>query len=323
MSRPLSGRVAVVAGATRGAGRGIARMLGEAGAIVYCTGRSSRTQPNTSNHVNAGRPETIEETSEMVTAAGGTGIAVRVDHNVEDQVVALFERVRREQNRLDVLPIVMTGQPASWKSFLDDTPDAGRMFVESWIWPHIVTAWHAAKLMVERRSGLIVELVEQNNVAYHGAFYFDVMQTLLKRFIFGLANDLGPAGITAVAVAPGFMRTEAILHGFDVSESSWRDALSTPQAEAMGWGGSETPCFVGRAVAALAADPHIARKNGGIHTARALSEEYGFTDIDGTSPDHAVLDAAVEQAKKTFLTPSIDASRFTKVDWQLISKSDS
>jgi NAD(P)-dependent dehydrogenase (short-subunit alcohol dehydrogenase family) len=298
-------------------------MLGEAGAIVYCTGRSSRTQPNTSNHVNAGRPETIEETSEMVTAAGGTGIAVRVDHNVEDQVVALFERVRREQNRLDVLPIVMTGQPASWKSFLDDTPDAGRMFVESWIWPHIVTAWHAAKLMVERRSGLIVELVEQNNVAYHGAFYFDVMQTLLKRFIFGLANDLGPAGITAVAVAPGFMRTEAILHGFDVSESSWRDALSTPQAEAMGWGGSETPCFVGRAVAALAADPHIARKNGGIHTARALSEEYGFTDIDGTSPDHAVLDAAVEQAKKTFLTPSIDASRFTKVDWQLISKSDS
>jgi NAD(P)-dependent dehydrogenase (short-subunit alcohol dehydrogenase family) len=298
-------------------------MLGEAGAIVYCTGRSSRTQPNTSNHVNAGRPETIEETSEMVTAAGGTGIAVRVDHNVEDQVVALFERVRREQNRLDVLPIVMTGQPASWKSFLDDTPDAGRMFVESWIWPHIVTAWHAAKLMVERRSGLIVELVEQNNVAYHGAFYFDVMQTLLKRFIFGLANDLGPAGITAVAVAPGFMRTEAILHGFDVSESSWRDALSTPQAEAMGWGGSETPYFVGRAVAALAADPHIARKNGGIHTARALSEEYGFTDIDGTSPDHAVLDAAVEQAKKTFLAPSIDASRFTKVDWQLISKSDS
>jgi NAD(P)-dependent dehydrogenase (short-subunit alcohol dehydrogenase family) len=298
-------------------------MLGEAGAIVYCTGRSSRTQPNTSNHVNAGRPETIEETSEMVTAAGGTGIAVRVDHNVEDQVVALFERVRREQNRLDVLPIVMTGQPASWKSFLDDTPDAGRMFVESWIWPHIVTAWHAAKLMVERRSGLIVELVEQNNVAYHGAFYFDVMETLLKRFIFGLANDLGPAGITAVAVAPGFMRTEAILHGSDVSESSWRDALSTPQAEAMGWGGSETPCFVGRAVAALAADPHIARKNGGIHTARALSEEYGFTDIDGTSPDHAVLDAAVEQAKKTFLAPSIDASRFTKVDWRLISKSDS
>jgi NAD(P)-dependent dehydrogenase (short-subunit alcohol dehydrogenase family) len=180
MSRPLSGRVAVVAGATRGAGQGIARMLGEAGAIVYCTGRSSRTQPNTSNHVNAGRPETIEEASEMVTAAGGTGIAVRVDHNVEDQVVALFERVRREQNRLDVLPIVMTGQPASWKSFLDDTPDAGRMFVETWIWPHIVTAWHAAKLMVD---------------------YFDVMQTLLKRFIFGLANDLGPAGITAVAVA--------------------------------------------------------------------------------------------------------------------------
>jgi NAD(P)-dependent dehydrogenase (short-subunit alcohol dehydrogenase family) len=297
-------------------------MLGEAGAIVYCTGRSSRTQPNTSNHVNAGRPETIEETAEMVTAEGGTGIAVRVDHTVEDRVIALVERVRREHNRLDVLAIVMTGQPASWKPFLNDTPDAGRLFVESWIWPHIVTAWHAAKLMAERRSGLIVELVEQNNVGYHGAFYFDMMETLLKRLVFGLANDLGQSGVTAVAVAPGFMRTEAILQGFGVTESNWRDALSIPHAEAGGWGGSETPCFVGRAVAALAADPQVARKNGGIHTVRALSEEYGFTDIGGARPDHALLDAAFEQAKKTFLAPMIEASRFTKVDWQLTPKAE-
>ncbi|HET9569504.1 MAG TPA: SDR family NAD(P)-dependent oxidoreductase, partial [Vicinamibacterales bacterium] len=209
--RDLSGRVAVVAGATRGAGRGIARMLGEAGAIVYCTGRSSRVQPNTSNHVNAGRPETIEETAEMVTAAGGTGIPVRVDHTVEDEVAALFKRVGREQKRLDVLAIVMTGQPATWKTFLDESPGDGRAFVESWIWPHIVTAWHAAKLMVTRRSGLIVELVEQDNVAYHGAFYLDIMETLLKRLVFALANDLGKSGITAGAVGPGFMRTEAIL----------------------------------------------------------------------------------------------------------------
>jgi NAD(P)-dependent dehydrogenase (short-subunit alcohol dehydrogenase family) len=297
-------------------------MLGEAGATVYCTGRSSRAQPNTSDHVNAGRAETIEETAEMVTAEGGTGIAVRVDHTAEDQVVALFERVRREQNRLDVLALVMTGQPASWKPFLDDTPDAGRTFVEGWIWPHTVTAWHGAKLMVPNRSGLMVELVEQNNVGYHGAFYFDMMETLLKRIIFGLANDLGKFGITAVAVAPGFMRTEAILERFGVTEASWRDALSSKQAVAMGWGGSETPCFVGRAVAALAADPRVSRKNGGIHTVRALSEEYGFADIGGSRPDHAVLDAAVEQAKKTFLASMVDAGRFTSVDWQLSPKAE-
>jgi NAD(P)-dependent dehydrogenase (short-subunit alcohol dehydrogenase family) len=297
-------------------------MLGEAGASVYCTGRSSRTQPNQSNHVSAGRPETIEETAELVTAAGGTGIPVRVDHTVEDEVVALFERVRREQKRLDLLAIVMTGQPASWTPFLDETPAAGRTFVDGWIWPHIVTAWHGARLMAQHRSGLIVELVEQDNVGYHGAFYFDMMETLLKRLVFGLANELGQSGLTAVAVAPGFMRTEAILEGFGVTEARWRDALSDPQAAAGGWGGSETPCFVGRAVAALAADPHVSGKNGGIYTVRALSAEYGFTDIDGTHPDYAVLDAAVEQAKKTYLAPLVEAGRFAKVDWKLASKTE-
>jgi hypothetical protein len=144
-----------------------------------------------------------------------------------------------------------------------------------------------------------VELVEQDNVGYHGAFYFDMMETLLKRLVLGLANDLGKSGITAVAVAPGFMRTEAILEGFGVTEANWRDALSNPQA---------------------AADADVARKNGGIYTTRALSEEYGFNDIDGTRPDYAVFDAAIEQAKKTFLAPSIDATRFTSVDWKLASK---
>ena len=322
MSKPLSGRVAVVAGATRGAGRGIARMLGEAGASVYCTGRSSQVQPNVSSHVNAGRPETIEETAEMVTAGGGTGIPVRVDHTAEDQVVGLFERVFRERNRLDILAIVMTGQPASWRNFLEETPAEGKAFVEGWIWPHVVTAWHGAKLMAQQGAGLIVELVEQDNVGYHGAFYFDMMETLLKRLVLGLANDLGKSGITAVAVAPGFMRTEAILEGFGVTEANWRDALSNPQAAAMGWGGSETPCFVGRAVAALAADADVARKNGGIYTTRALAEAYGFIDIDGTRPDYAVFDAALEQARHTFLAASIDAGRFTSVDWKLAPKAE-
>jgi NAD(P)-dependent dehydrogenase (short-subunit alcohol dehydrogenase family) len=322
MLKPLNERVAVVAGATRGAGRGIARMLGEAGATVYCTGRSSRARPNFSTHVNAGRPETIEETAEMVTADGGTGIPVRVDHTDDDEVAALFDRVRREKNRLDVLAIVMTGQPASWKTFLDESPTTGRHFVESWIWPHIVTAWHAAKLMVPHRSGLLVELVEQDNVGYHGAFYFDMMETLLKRLVFALANDLGKQGVTAVAVGPGFMRTEAILEGFGVTETNWRDALKNPQAAAAGWGGSETPCFVGRAVAALAADPTVGRKNGGIFTTRSLSEEYGFTDVDGTRPDYAVVDAAFEEAKRTYLAPLMEAARFANVDWKLTPKTE-
>jgi NAD(P)-dependent dehydrogenase (short-subunit alcohol dehydrogenase family) len=322
MLKPLNERVAVVAGATRGAGRGIARMLGEAGASVYCTGRSSRARPNLSTHVNAGRPETIEETAEMVTADGGTGIPVRVDHTDDDEVAALFDRVRREKNRLDVLAMVMTGQPASWQSFLDESPTAGRHFVESWIWPHIVTAWHASKLMAEHRSGLIVELVEQDNVGYHGAFYFDMMETLLKRLVFALANDLGKQGVTAVAVGPGFMRTEAILEGFGVTETNWRDALTNPQAAAAGWGGSETPCFVGRAVAALAADPNVGPKNGGIFTTRSLSEEYGFTDVDGTRPDYAVVDAAFEEAKRTYLAPMMEAARFANVDWKLTPKTE-
>jgi NAD(P)-dependent dehydrogenase (short-subunit alcohol dehydrogenase family) len=295
-------------------------MLGAAGATVYCTGRSSRVQPRSSSGTYAGRPETIEETADMVTTDGGTGIPVRVDHTAEDQVAALFERVSREHKRLDALAIVMTGGPASWKNFLDETPAEGKTFVDGWIWPHVVTAWHGAKLMVQQRAGLIVELVEQDNVGYHGAFYFDMMETLLKRVVFGLANDLGKAGITTVAVAPGFMRTEAILDGFGVTETNWRDALGNPQAAAMGWGGSETPCFVGRAVAALAADAGVARKNGGIYTTRALSEEYGFYDLNGARPDYPVLDAAIEGATKTFLAPMVEAGRFTDVDWKLVSK---
>jgi NAD(P)-dependent dehydrogenase (short-subunit alcohol dehydrogenase family) len=287
---------------------------------VYCTGRSSRARPHTSDPDLSGRPETIEETAEMVDAAGGRGIPISVDHASENEVASLFERVERDERRLDVLAIVMTGQPASWKTFSDAEPAAGLSFVESWIRPHITTAWHAAKLMVSQRSGLMIELVEQDNVGYHGAFYFDLMETLLKRLVFGLANELGKHGITAVAVGPGFMRTEAILEGYGVTEANWRDALTNPQAAAMGWGGSESPCLVGRAVAALAADRQVGRKNGGIYTARTLAEEYGFTDIDGSLPDYAVLDKASEEAKETFLAPMTEAARFAKVDWKLVPK---
>jgi len=284
--KPLEGQVAVVAGATRGAGRGIARMLGEAGATVYCAGRSSRTRPNTSGHHYAGRPETIEETAEMVDAAGGRGIAARVDFNVEAEVAEFFKRVGREQKRLDVLVNILTGRPvAEWKSFWKLDLGRGREQVEGWVWPHVSTCWHAVPLMLKRRRGLIVEIVEQDRLGHHGQFFFDMFETALKRLAYSLAEELAPHGVSALAITPGFMRTEAILEGFGATEANWREVAETnPQARGYGFAGSETPCFVGRAVAALAADPDLARKSGGLYSSWGLSEEYGFTDLDGARP---------------------------------------
>jgi NAD(P)-dependent dehydrogenase (short-subunit alcohol dehydrogenase family) len=283
----LDGRVAVVAGATRGAGRGIARMLGEAGAIVYCTGRSSRVQPNTSPHHYAGRPETIEETAEMVTAAGGRGVAVRVDHHAAAEVESLFDRVKRDERRLDVLVNVLTGQPVkSWSSFWTLSPEEGRAFLDSWLWSHITTARHAVPVMLTNKSGLIVEIIEQVGIEYHGQFYFDLMESSLKRVVYGLAMELAAKGMAAVAISPGFMRTEAILDQFNATEATWRDAAETNEtAKRFGFINSETPCFVGRAVAALAADPKVMRMSGGIFSSYALAEQYGFDDVDGRRPN--------------------------------------
>jgi len=312
--KPLDGHVAVVAGATRGAGRGIARMLGEAGATVYCSGRSSRRQPNTSSHHYAGRPETIEETAELVDAAGGSGIPVRVDHTVDLEVEALFARVQREQRRLDVLVNILTGQPvASWKRFWDLPLDEGRAFVNGWVWPHVVTCWHAARLMARRKSGLMVEIVEQEGVGYHGQFFFDLMETSLKRLSYALAQEMVSRGVTALSITPGFMRTEAILQGFGVTEANWREAAEhNPEAKKFGFIGSETPCFVGRAVAALAADPNVQRKTGGVYTSWGLAEEYGFTDLDGSRPN---MGAYMKEHHPNLVSrkPS------TAVEWQLVA----
>ena len=312
--KPLDGHVAVVAGATRGAGRGIARMLGEAGATVYCSGRSSRRQPNTSSHHYAGRPETIEETAELVDAAGGSGIAVRVDHTVDLEVEALFARVQREQRRLDVLVNILTGQPvASWKRFWDLPLDEGRAFVNGWVWPHVVTCWHAARLMARRKSGLMVEIVEQEGVGYHGQFFFDLMETSLKRLSYALAQEMVSRGVTALSITPGFMRTEAILQGFGVTEANWREAAEhNPEAKKFGFIGSETACFVGRAVAALAADPNVQRKTGGVYTSWGLAEEYGFTDLDGSRPN---MGAYMKEHHPNLVSrkPS------TAVEWQLVA----
>jgi NAD(P)-dependent dehydrogenase (short-subunit alcohol dehydrogenase family) len=310
--KPLEGRVALVAGATRGGGRGIARMLGEAGATVYCTGRSSRTQPNTSSHHYAGRPETIEETAELVTAAGGVGVPIRVDHHVDAEVAALFKRIAREQKRLDVLVNILTGRPvASWSSFWKQPLDEGRALVDSWIWPHVATSWHAAPLMVKQKSGLIVEVVEQPGIGYHGTFFFDLMETALKRFAYGLAVELAPHKVAALAVTPGFMRTEAILEGFGVAEANWRDAVDHPKAKGFGWAGSETPCFIGRGIAALAADPAVHKKSGGLFGSWALSDEYGFTDVDGGRPHWG-------RYGKEHFPQFFDAKPTTPYEWQLV-----
>jgi NAD(P)-dependent dehydrogenase (short-subunit alcohol dehydrogenase family) len=283
----LTGKVAVVAGATRGAGRGIAQMLGEACATVYCTGRSSRAQPNTSGHHYAGRPETIEETAELVNTAGGVGIPVRVDHTVEAEVVDLFKRVKREKKRLDVLVNVLTGPPVrSWSPFWKMSFKEGRSMVDAWIWPHVVTCLYAVPLMVSAKAGLIVEIVEQETIGYHGQFFFDLSETSLKRIAYALAEELAPHGVSALAITPGFMRTEAILEKFGVTEANWREAAeNNPQAKRYSFANSETPCFVGRAVAALAADPEVARWSGGVYSSFRLAEVYGFTDLDGTRPN--------------------------------------
>jgi NAD(P)-dependent dehydrogenase (short-subunit alcohol dehydrogenase family) len=309
--KPLAKKVALVAGATRGAGRGIARMLGEVGATVYCTGRSSRQQPNTSGHHYAGRPETIEETAEMVDAAGGVGIAVRVDHTIEAEVVELFKRVSRENKRLDVLVNVLTGPPVkSWSPFWKLSVAEGHAIADGWIWPHIVTCRHAAALMVAAKSGLLVEIVEQETIGYHGQFFLDLVEASLKRLAYALAEELARHGVTALAITPGFMRTEAILEQFGVTEANWREAAETnAEAKRFGFIHSETPCFVGRAVAALAADPDVARWSGGVYSSWGLSERYGFTDLNGTRPN--IWPIAAESFAQT------PASAHAAVQWHL------
>jgi NAD(P)-dependent dehydrogenase (short-subunit alcohol dehydrogenase family) len=279
MSRPLSDRVCLVAGATRGAGRGIARMLGEAGATVYCTGRSVRGRPAS----GAQRPETIEETAELVTAEGGVGIAVRVDHRVDDEVRALAERVRRDHGALDVLVNDVWGGDAltRWGApFWElDSRDAAAM-LQTAVHTHLVTSRHLVPLMVERGRGLVVEITDGDDLRYRGNLHYDLAKTAVARLALAMAEELMPHGVTALAVTPGFLRSEEVLDHFGVTEARWRDAI----AQDPHFAASETPCFVGRAVAALAADPHVHARTGGVYASWTLAEEYGFVDADGARP---------------------------------------
>ena len=278
-SQPLAGCIAVVAGATRGAGRGIARMLGAAGATVYCTGRSVRGHPAT-----AGRTETIEETAALVTAEGGCGIAVRTDHTVESEVARLFQRVHDERGRLDLLVNDVWGgdELSEWGSpFWELSTAKGLEMLDRAVHSHIITSRHGAPLMIERNAGLIVEVTDGDTLGYRGNLFYDLAKNAVIRLAYAMAADLHAHRVTALAITPGFLRSEAVLDRFGVTEERWRDGIETDPYFAE----SETPCFVGRAVAALAADPHVADKNGALLSSWGLAKEYGFTDLDGRRPD--------------------------------------
>ena len=279
----LQGKVALVAGGTRGAGRGIAVELGAAGATVYVTGRTTRAQQS-----EYARPETIEETAEMVTANGGRGIAVQVDHLIADDVRRLVERIRAEQGRLDILVNDIWGgeklfewDKPVWEHDLENGLRMLRLAIDT----HLITAHHALPLLIERPGGLLVEITD-GTAAYNAEHYrqspfYDLAKIAVNRMAWAHAKDLAKHGATSVSLTPGWMRSEMMLEIYGVAEENWRDAT----AEVPHFVISETPRFVGRAVAALAADPDRPRWNGQSLSSGGLAQVYGFTDLDGSRPD--------------------------------------
>ena len=282
MKKPLTGKIALVAGASRAAGRGIAVQLGAAGATVYVTGRTSGSKRSEMD-----RPETIEETAELVDAAGGRGIAVRVDHLVPDDVQALVARIEREQGVLHVLVNDIWGATrmewgkSAWESSLDYGLHTLRLAIDT----HAITSHFAIPLLIKTPGGLVVEVTdgtnEYNATHYRVSFFYDLAKAANLRMAFALAHELEPHGATAVSLTPGWLRSEMMLEAYRVTEASWRDATKVQPHFAI----SESPAFVGRAVAALAADPDLSRWNGKSLSSGQLAKVYGFTDLDGSQPD--------------------------------------
>jgi NAD(P)-dependent dehydrogenase (short-subunit alcohol dehydrogenase family) len=309
----LRDRVAVVAGATRGAGRGIAAALGETGATVVCTGRSSRAAAMRSDY---NRAETIEETAELVTELGGTGIAIAVDHLDSAQVERLAERIRSEHGHIDVLVNdvwggeLLKGGPMQWNTpvwelDLDDGLRILRLAIDT----HIITSHHLLPLLVDRPGGLVVEVTDgtadHNASRYRISVFYDLAKIAVSRLAFSQGHELAPFGATAVAITPGWLRSEMMLDNFGISEENWRDAVdrgATPPDFAL----SESPRYVGRAVAALAADPDRARWNQKSVDSGQLAREYGFTDLDGSQPD---MWRFIEEVREPGLDANLDDYR--------------
>jgi NAD(P)-dependent dehydrogenase (short-subunit alcohol dehydrogenase family) len=282
MKPSLAGKVALVAGATRGAGRGIAVQLGAAGATVYVTGRTTRSERSEMN-----RPETIEETAALVDKAGGRGIAVQVDHLVPDQVSTLVTRMKDEQGCLHILVNDIWGatrmewNKSVWESSLDYGLHTLRLAVDT----HAITSHFAIPLLIQTPGGLVVEVTdgtaEYNETNYRVSFFYDLAKAANIRMAFALAHELQPHHATAVSLTPGWLRSEAMLDAYGVTESNWRDATKKSPHFAI----TESPAFVGRAVAALAGDPDVGRWNGKGLSSGQLAKIYGFTDLDGSQPD--------------------------------------
>ncbi|WP_214484029.1 SDR family oxidoreductase [Bacillus sp. SM2101] len=278
--KQLTEKIAVVAGGTRGAGRGIAMMLGEAGATVYVTGRSTR-----GNLSSMGRTETIEETAELVNSKGGIGIPVRVDHTVEDDVKSLFNKIEEEQNgKLDILVNdVWGGDPLTqWETpFWEHDLDNGLLMQRRAVHSHMITSHYGVPLMVKNQKGLVIEITDGVSYDYRGNLYYSLAKISTIHLAQAMSKDLEDHNITAVAVSPGYLRSEAMLDWFGVTEENWQEgAAKDPHFIA-----SETPFFIGRAIAALASDPKVQNKTGKALSSWELSREYGFKDIDGRKPD--------------------------------------
>ena len=281
--RALAGQVAVVAGATRGAGRGIARALGEAGAIVYCTGRSVAGNPSP-----YGRPETIEQTAQMIQTSGAAATAVRVDHTVEPEVEALFQRVDAEQGRVDVLVNCIAGEDpmmGQWGSFWETKLQNGTDVFKQCLLSHLITAKHAARLMIRARRGLIVEVTEGDMLATGANPLAQGVKSALRGFVLGMAAELRAHSVAAIAVTPGFLRSESMLEHFGVTEETWREGGKQDR----NFLESESPLFVGRAIAALAADPNVLARSGELVSSWQCGREYGCSDYDGRRPDWGSL----------------------------------
>jgi NAD(P)-dependent dehydrogenase (short-subunit alcohol dehydrogenase family) len=284
MDSPLAGKVALVAGATRGAGRGTAVALGEAGAIVYCTGRTTKDRRSAYN-----RAETIEETAAMVTSAGGTGVTAAVDHLSAAEVEQLIRRIDAERGRLDILVNDVWGGEnlIEWNTPLwEHNLDAGLKMLHGAVDTHLVTSHFALPLLIRRPGGLVVEMTDgtrdYNAAHYRLSAFYDLAKSAVLRLAFSQAEELKPFGCTALALTPGWMRSEMMLEHYGVTEANWRDgAAVNPHFAAS----SESPRFAGRAVAALAADPELHLRNGGSYSSGGLAREYGFTDVDGSQPD--------------------------------------
>jgi NAD(P)-dependent dehydrogenase (short-subunit alcohol dehydrogenase family) len=298
-NRVLQGKIALVAGATRGAGRGIAIALGEAGATVYCTGRSSRKGSRKSSKkllATPGLRETIEETAELVTAAGGHGIAVKVDHESPAEVKRLAARIKRQHKGLDILVNDVWGGDAltEWsKPFWTVNLENGLKMLKQAVHSHIITAHYAAPLMLGRKGGIIFEITDGDAFYYRGNLFYDLVKISVIRLAFAMSRELRKRDIASIAVTPGFLRSERVLEHFKVTEANWKDVGKNKDKEKNSGDQndapndfmvSESPRYIGRAIVALASDPKVMNKTGRVFSSWALAREYGFTDLDGTQP---------------------------------------